>query len=191
MAKQRQRHPKRVVSLLGSGQKKPNFVAFTFRFDTVVDHIVLATGLSQAFDPTQYSSFDPALHPEQSPFPIIQKQALWDTGATRSVITTATARELNLIPVGVATVNHVGGTRMSNRYMVNFFLPNKLYVTGVLVTECEDIAGNFGAIIGMDIITMGDFAITNVNRQTWVSFRFPSTKTVDYVEEFNNFEGKS
>jgi hypothetical protein len=45
------------------------------------------------------------------------------------------------------------------------------------------IAGNFGAIIGMDIIRRGDFAITNANGKTKMSFRMPSLKAIDFVEE--------
>ena len=37
----------------------------------------------------------------------------------------------------------------------------------------------------MDIITLGDFALTNVNGNTTVSFRIPSVETIDYVKEYN------
>lgn len=47
------------------------------------------------------------------------------------------------------------------------------------------IAGNTDILIGMDIITLGDFAITNVGGKTVFSFRTPSTKMIDYVEEIN------
>ena len=45
---------------------------------------------------------------------------------------------------------------------------------------------NFGAIIGMDVNTLGDMAITNVGGQTWMSFRTPSTMAIDYVVEHRN-----
>ncbi len=35
----------------------------------------------------------------------------------------------------------------------------------------------------MDVITMGDFSNTNYNGKTAVSFRIPSIKTIDYVQE--------
>lgn len=73
---------------------------------------------------------------------------------------------------------------MSPTHVVNFYLPNKVAIVGVLVTEFPG-AGGFGAIIGMDVITMGDFAITNVAKKTWMSFRIPSTAAVDYVAEHN------
>jgi hypothetical protein len=40
----------------------------------------------------------------------------------------------------------------------------------------------FDILIGMDIITLGDFAITNANHRTVVSFRIPpDTKHIDFV----------
>lgn len=54
-------------------------------------------------------------------------------------------------------------------------------VSGVRVTagplETEDL------LIGMDVITIGDFSITNLNARTVFSFRFPSSHEVDYVAD--------
>ena len=38
-------------------------------------------------------------------------------------------------------------------------------------------------LIGMDIITLGDFAITNQNHTTTFSFRMPSLHTIDYQRQ--------
>lgn len=67
-------------------------------------------------------------------------------------------------------------------------MPNNLVIPSVRVTECADNAGDFGVIIGMDVITMGDFSITNYDSKTTVSFRIPSIKTIDYVEEANKLK---
>jgi predicted aspartyl protease len=119
---------------------------------------------------------------KKAPYDIIPKKALWDTGATGSVITAATAKELKLTAVGSATVNHVDGQSKTSTYLVNLFLPNRVAFPGVLVSECKD--SDFGVIIGMDIITQGDFAITNLDSKTWLSFRIPSTQAIDYVADF-------
>jgi hypothetical protein len=55
-------------------------------------------------------------------------------------------------------------------------------VTGHLITELP-AAQPFDVIIGMDIITHGDFSMTNVGGKTWVSSRVPSYDSVDYVVE--------
>lgn len=59
-----------------------------------------------------------------------------------------------------------------------------------MVSETQETA-QFGVIIGMDVIRMGDFSITNSGNQTWASFRVPSIQGVDYVQEANRirFEG--
>lgn len=159
-------------------QKFENFQAFTQKYNELSNRIITAVGLSPAFNPAD--------HQKELPYPITEFNALWDTGATRSVLTASTVKELNLISVGTTVVNHAGGSSPSNTYAVNFFLPNRVLVSGVLVSECDDLAGNFGAIIGMDIITSGDLAITNANGKTWVSFRVPSINGIDYVEEHNS-----
>jgi len=160
---------------------KELFRAFTLKFDGLSNRIVTPVGITPAFDPKD--------HPDKMPHEVTQKNALWDTGATASVLTKATVKELNLIPVGTTTVNHAGGSSQSNTYLVNVYLPNQVGIAGVLVSECDDIAGNFGAIIGMDIIARGDFSITNVGNKTWVSYRYPSIKGIDYVEEHNRKAG--
>ena len=41
-------------------------------------------------------------------------------------------------------------------------------------------------ILGMDVITQGDFSITNLNGNTVFSFRVPSLHRLDYVAEINS-----
>ena len=43
---------------------------------------------------------------------------------------------------------------------------------------CE--SDEYDAIFGMDIISLGDFAITNQNGQTTFSFRVPSSQTIEF-----------
>jgi len=61
-------------------------------------------------------------------------------------------------------------------------LPNKVaYIPNVQVTQCDDAKGDFDLIIGKDVITQGDFSITNVDGNTCISFRILSIKEIDYV----------
>ncbi len=55
----------------------------------------------------------------------------------------------------------------------------------IRATECKSTAGNFDFIIGMEIITLGDFALTNVGDKSIASFRVPPARTIDYVEEID------
>lgn len=116
---------------------------------------------------------------------IYETKALWDTGATNSVITKQTAIDLQLKPVSIVNVQHAGGISQQNAYIVNIFLPNNIIIPNVKVTECADTNGKFGVIIGMDIICIGDFAITNEGGKTMFSLMLPSYKAIDFVAQAN------
>jgi uncharacterized protein YchJ len=118
-----------------------------------------------------------------------QTTALWDTGASHSVITKSTATALGLIPTAMTRLTHAGGVSDVNSYLVNLYLPNSVMIHTVRVSEIED--KDFGVLVGMDIITFGDFAITNVNNNTKVSFRYPSLEEIDYVVASNRINAMS
>nr|ABZ06474.1 hypothetical protein ALOHA_HF4000010I05ctg1g38 [uncultured marine microorganism HF4000_010I05] len=69
---------------------------------------------------------------------------------------------------------------MERQSLVNIILPNSLGVRSVRVTK-GDMAG-VDLLIGMDVIGKGDFAVTNLNEITKLSFRFPSAAHIDFVE---------
>lgn len=109
-------------------------------------------------------------------------KGLWDTGASRSSITHRIVDDLSLIPVGKTNISTANGIVTVDTYFVNLGLPNGVTVNNVLVS-CTDLGEDIDVLIGMDIIRHGDFSITNVNNKTIFSFRIPSIKTIDYVEE--------
>jgi hypothetical protein len=113
--------------------------------------------------------------------------AIWDTGATGSVITERVIRECSLIPIGVAEVHGIGGARRANKYLVNIWLPNKVVIPSVEVIEGQ--VKNQDVLIGMDIINKGDFAVTNYGGKTIFSYRFPSVERIDFVK--NPFKSKA
>jgi predicted aspartyl protease len=111
----------------------------------------------------------------------IDIRALWDTGATGSVVTPNIAKKLNLKPVEIATITTPSDKdKLTNIYCVNIYLPNKVKVSDVRVAE--GIPANCDILIGMDIITLGDFAVSNYNGNTMFSFRVPSMTEIDFVE---------
>ena len=115
--------------------------------------------------------------------------AIWDTGATNTVISDKLAEELKLNSVGIATVSTAGGIFEVNKYIIGLQLPNRLTIESVMVTAGK-LDENTDFLIGMDIITLGDFSITNVDNKTTFSFRYPSCKVIDYVDEAKNLHKK-
>ncbi len=77
------------------------------------------------------------------------------------------------------------GESIQNVYILNLYLPNKLAIPMIRATECKSTKERFDFVIGMDVITIGDFAITNVGNISTVSFRVPSMGTIDYVSEID------
>ena len=151
-----------------------DFYAFTAEAPGRASQIITPIGVSEVFSQASVASDDSR---------IVHIDALWDTGASNSVITSALAKRIGLIPISKAHVVHGGGTSVQNVYLVNIFLPNQVFLRGVRVTECHDNVGNFGVIIGMDVITKGDFSLTNVGGKSCFSFRIPSIARIDYQEE--------
>lgn len=115
-----------------------------------------------------------------TPNQVIAK-ALWDTGATSSAITSEFAQKLGLKPIGKTYVNHADGTSLTNVYSVNVYLTDDIRFQFIQATEA--ILKDYDILIGMDIISHGDFSISNYDKKTTFSFRVPSIKEVDFSLE--------
>jgi len=115
----------------------------------------------------------------------VHTKALWDTGATNCCITKTLADAMGLKPMGLTKVSYGNQEADSNVYFINLHLPNAVNLRNVTVTECYSKDDAFGIIIGMEIITIGDFAITNVAGKTTFSYRVPSIETINYVDVAN------
>lgn len=155
------------------------FHAVTITFDGITNRVITEVRIFEAFDP-----LSPLADPPRS----VITQALWDTGATNSLITADTAQALGIPVFGSVDMQHAGGVSTTPTYLLNIGLPNNVMISGVIANQCENIVGSFGAIIGMDIICGGDFSITNRAGRTSMSFRVPSISTIDYVMEANRIK---
>ena len=118
--------------------------------------------------------------------------AIWDTGAMGSAITELQAKKLGLIPTGIKNASGLGGTHAKNTYVIDIRLPNNITIADVQVIEIDNPVDehgkkieDFGVLIGMNIICLGDFAITNYLGKTVMSFRIPSSHEIDYVKNPN------
>ncbi len=111
--------------------------------------------------------------------PRIAFDAMWDTGATKSVITQRVVDALGLKPIRSGFTHGVNGLGASKAYLVNLYLPD-----GISMAEWTVIGTNPGdvwwdVLIGMDIISTGDFSVRNVNGKTEWSFSYCSASKVD------------
>ncbi len=126
-----------------------------------------------------------AFHPSSIPKPPKAKKfiAIWDTGATNSVITRKVVDDCGLKPIGMAKVNTASQKDvLTTVYLASIVLPNKVCIPQLRMTEGV-IAGDAEVLIGMDIISQGDFAVTNKDGKTTFSFRMPSIECIDFVKQ--------
>ena len=128
------------------------------------------------------SPFNPASPPAGHVLQLKKFVAIWDTGATGSVISEKVRQECgDLKPTGIVEVHGVHGKRFSETFLINLQLPNGVHFPNVVVTKGD--IGGADILIGMDIISLGDFTVTNLGGQTVFTFRIPSCTAVDYVQE--------
>lgn len=120
-----------------------------------------------------------------------QATALWDTGATGTCISKELAKKLKLVPTGFKNICTPSGKSTVSTFLVDIILPNSVCIRQVPVCESEIGLQNLGALIGMDIITLGDFSLSNVNGKTTFTFRTPSVVEQDFVQEINDKNQKS
>ncbi len=119
----------------------------------------------------------------------LQTSGIWDTGATGSAITKSLAQNLGLIPISQTRVKGVHGIKDGvNVYAVKIVLNNQNVSFILPVTECEQLSDDDSAkfLIGMDVISKGDFAITNFQGQTVMTYRVPSIQKMDFVSGIKN-----
>ena len=151
----------------------PRSAAFTTRFPQRVNVLQSEVGVSEAYHPSP-GSIQP---------PVTKFNAIWDTGASGSVINQRVISALKLEPTDETDVHTANGKRKAGVYLVNIYLPNKVAIPGIRVTEGE-ILGD-AILIGMDIIGLGDFSITHPGGKTCMSFHVPPSRNIDFVEEIN------
>jgi len=149
-------------------------VAFTSAYTGRSRILANEVHISQAFTPTS--------SPIRRPANAKKFTAIWDTGATSSVITKRVANKCGLKPIGRAKVYHAKGEATTAVYLASIFLPSKVAFPQLRVIE-GDIAGNIEVLIGMDIIGQGDFAVTNKDGRTTFSFRMPSMECIDFTKQ--------
>lgn len=155
---------------------KPNnqpYKAFTASADRKINVLISPIKIHLPISPAETR--------EEIPVQVFDTHAIWDTGATSSVITRNVAQALNLAPIRMAEVHGVHGAETVPVYMVGVSLPNETGFRAVPVTECKALNGPAEVLVGMDIIGMGDFAVSNYHDKTQFTFRLPSKENVCYV----------
>ena len=98
------------------------------------------------------------------PRSLVKAQAVWDTGATHSVISERMAAQLGLRPIGFSLLQTVQDQREAAVYTVWILIPNG--AGGGLLWRLSVLGADLGMgpdfLIGMDILSKGDFHLTRL-----------------------------
>ncbi|MDR1786071.1 MAG: retropepsin-like domain-containing protein [Spirochaetaceae bacterium] len=101
-------------------------------------------------------------------------RAKWDTGANHTVISMSLMEKLRLVPIDSEILSGLGGSQTVDVVRLAVKLPNDLFVSSRHIGVCHlQSLQNFDMLIGMDIIQLGDFHISNAGGKTSLSFVIP------------------
>jgi len=102
-------------------------------------------------------------------------KGVWDTGVTGISIDNRVFRELCLTPIKFITIHGVNSTETVPLVLVDIILPNGIMVGGVYASVAK--IPDADMLIGMDVILLGDLAISNFEGKTLFTFAYPLFQT--------------
>ena len=103
--------------------------------------------------------------------------AIWDTGATSSMISASMARKLQLNPIGTIQIAGVHGVQNAKCYLIDIIFKNGFTIENIKVSEASNFGG-FDLLVGMDIIKRGVFFIDGTDGDLKVLFQFPTASSI-------------
>ncbi len=101
----------------------------------------------------------------------IPVRAGWDTGSTYSCISKEFIEKYGLIPIGNDQLHSAYGTNNSGVYDIDILIHNTKIFNSTASMQPYIHADNVDLLIGMDVITEGDFRIYNSNGKICFSFK--------------------
>ena len=132
-----------------------------YNYNNPSSHFVNATGARELTSKATLSANGKQVH----------VLALWDTGAHVSCISHRVVKALNLRPSGTSVIHTPSGMAHVNTYLVDVTLPNGTTFRKVNVCDTAIGSQGIGILIGMDIISKGDFSINNSGGKPTFSFK--------------------
>ena len=161
---------------------QPPLKAFTTSSTGIVNVLKNKVQITKAFNP---SSIPKPINPQE--LAAKEYTAIWDTGATNTIITQKVVNDLGLKPIGMTQLSTANDKKDAPVYLVAIFLPHFVYFPELMVAEAT-VTSDAEILIGMDIIGSGDFAVTNKDGKTVFSFRMPSVECIDFVKQIENLK---
>lgn len=113
---------------------------------------------------------------------IFTSKGIWDTGANSSCIQHDYAELIGLKPKKESLVRGIMYSGARPIYEAEIVLPGGIVIPKVELVETNFPDAEFDIVIGMDIISLGDFAVSNYDGKTVFTFRYPSQGKIDFID---------
>lgn len=110
----------------------------------------------------------------------IPVDAQWDTGATISCISEDVVDSLELKAITYRKIVTPSGSDIVRAFVVDVALTDDIIMNNVLVCESKIGLQKIDLLIGMNILSKGDFAVSNFSGRTVFAFRSPSCGDVNF-----------
>lgn len=136
----------------------------------------------QLTTPARFCGYVPEADEETAVAPEQEFKGIWDTGATDSVISKRLAEKLEIKPYRIARAATASTVIECPVFIVSIFLPLDAFLFNVPVTAMDFPEHDLDFLLGMDVISLGDFAVTHARGRTKFSFQIPSTHDIDFRE---------
>lgn len=88
--------------------------------------------------------------------------------------------ECALKPIGIVQAQGPYGSKLAKVYPLRIRLPNDIGLK-LKAIEADNLGPDGDVLIGMDIITLGDFAVSTYEGRTAFTFRMPSQGRIDFL----------
>lgn len=136
---------------------------FTQEYNSIADRLYCKVNICETYDPESEKPKNTRCH---------TYNAIWDTGANKTVISPRIVKELHLKSTINVVFETVNSAHHADVYVVSLSIGNNVTIHGIQAAEAD--LDWTDALIGMDIITMGDLSVTNDNNKTVLNFVIPN-----------------
>lgn len=106
----------------------------------------------------------------------------WDCGSTRSSISQELVKKLNMQPCGKSSTTSITDSISTNVYEIILVLHDTLEIPMIVDAVSNIHITGIDMLIGMEVISLGDFAISTYDNKTCFSFRCPSNGLIDFTK---------
>jgi hypothetical protein len=103
----------------------------------------------------------------------LKVKAIWDTGATHSVISNEVKKQMKFTPIRSKLVYGVNSKQNVDIIVASIKLPNDFIIDQKRFYVCS-LPPGVDVLIGMDIIQLGEFHLSNAGGKTQYSFVVPA-----------------